>query len=104
MKQIFLVISILSIIIFYALFMILSDITQLLKDFISVNLFYLPFIFSLQIIAVLFRGLRQKTFLDSLGLHLSIKYNMKIQFASLSMIFTPGGAGEGQLLEATISS
>ncbi|MBS3168829.1 flippase-like domain-containing protein, partial [Candidatus Woesearchaeota archaeon] len=82
------------IIIFYVSFMIYSDINQLMKNFISVNIIYLPIILFMQITAVFFRGLRQKILYDSLGVELSTKDNLKIQFASLSMIFTPGGAGE----------
>ena len=40
------------------------------------------------------RSMRQKVFFDSLDIKLSIRQNIKLYFAGMSLMVTPGGSGE----------
>jgi glycosyltransferase 2 family protein len=83
-----------GIVIFYVVFISISDINKFFNIMNSINLLLLPLILIIHICALVVRALRQKIILDSLGLKISTKDNIKIHIASLSMIMTPLASGE----------
>lgn len=55
---------------------------------------YIPVIFTIHLVSLVIRAVRQKLFLDAVGLKISLKNNTIIHFASMSMVVTPGASGE----------
>lgn len=88
------IISIISIILFYVLFAFYSDLQHIAKDYSKINIFYLFPILCLLVFSMFLRSLVQKFFLRTIGIHLSIKQNFQLFISGLSMIITPGGAGQ----------
>lgn len=80
--------------IFYSLLIAYSGLNQfqyVLRDF---NILFLPIILGLHVLALILRGVRQRLFLDTLGIKLSLKENIRINFAGMLLIFTPFATGE----------
>lgn len=82
------------IVIFYALLVLFSDIQQSSYQWANINFLYVPLILGVHLVVIFMRGIRQKLFLDSLGIRISFKNNIVLHMAGLSMIMTPGGSGE----------
>ena len=81
-------------VLFYTVFSLISDIQKISDEFTNINLLYIPLILSLHFLAMFIRSIRQKVFLDSLNIQLSIKQNIKLYFVGMSLMITPGGSGE----------
>jgi len=78
---------------FYAGFLIYSDVDSLGTVFYNINFWYLPLIFFIRFLAIVLRSLRQKLFLKSLGMNIPGKYNLMVYIAGLAMIVTPASSG-----------
>lgn len=81
-------------VIFYTIFSLISDLQQISNKFASIDIFYIPLILCFHFIAMGIRSMRQKVFFDSLDIKLSIRQNIKLYFAGMSLMVTPGGSGE----------
>ena len=79
---------------FYAIFSLISDIQQISNKFANIDILYIPLILCFHFIAMGVRSMRQKVFFDSLDIKLSIRQNIKLYFAGMSLMVTPGGSGE----------
>ena len=79
---------------FYTIFSLITDIQKISNEFASINIFYIPLILGFHFLAMGIRSIRQKVFFDSLNIKLSTKQNIKLYFAGMSLIVTPGGSGE----------
>ena len=78
----------------YSSLVIFSDYKQFLNQVNGINFYYIPVILAIHFLVLVIRSIRQKIFLDSLGIRLSIKSNISIHFVGLSLLMTPGGLGE----------
>jgi len=83
-----------SFIVFYAFFFMTSDLGNFSYQLNKINFSYVIPILFLGVIAMIIRSIRQKLFFDSLDIKMSIKKNIIIYFAGLSMTTTPGGLGQ----------
>lgn len=90
-KKLFLL---LGIALFYVIFLLLSDVTKFFSVISKMNFSLLLPILLVHLGAILMRAIRQKILFDSLGIRISVMYNIKIHIASLSLIVTPGTSGE----------
>ncbi len=81
-------------ILFYTGFSLISDIQKISDEFANINLLYIPLILSFHFLSMFIRSIRQKVFLDSLNIKLSLKQNIKLYFVGMSLMVTPGGSGE----------
>ena len=81
-------------VLFYTGFSLLSDIQKISDEFASLNIAYIPLILSFHFLAMSIRSIRQKIFFDSLDIKLSLKQNIKLYFAGMSLMVTPGASGE----------
>lgn len=88
-----LIISIAGMALFYIIFAIYSNLTQVVKSFVSMRLDFIPIILVLILISVIIRGVRQQYILKSNQITIPFKENLFIYLAGLSLIFTPGGIG-----------
>ena len=79
---------------FYTIFTLITDIQKISNEFASIDIFYIPLILGFHFLAMGIRSIRQKVFFDSLNIKLSTKQNIKLYFAGMSLIVTPGGSGE----------
>ena len=79
---------------FYTIFTLITDIQKISNEFASINIFYIPLILGFHFLAMGIRSIRQKVFFDSLNIKLSTKQNIKLYFAGMSLMVTPGGSGE----------
>jgi len=79
---------------FYTIFSLITDIQKISNEFASINIFYIPLILGFHFLAMGIRSIRQKVFFDSLNIKLSTKQNIKLYFAGMSLMVTPGGSGE----------
>lgn len=80
--------------IFYVLFIGYSDFGKFYSSIIHFKFEFLPIIFLLSTLSMIIKGLRQHVLFKKIGIHLSLKNNMLLYFAGLSMIITPGSGGE----------
>jgi len=87
------IIIVVSIIIFYAGFLIYSDVESLGEFFFEINYLYIPLILLFRFGAIFFRAQRQKLFLKSLGINIPEKFNLMLYVAGLSMMITPASSG-----------
>lgn len=95
MKKIHITIfSFIGIIVFYSLFISLSDITQFVKNLNLIKFEFLLLILPLHFFVMVIRAFRQKILFDSLGISLSFKEHFLIHFSGLALIMTPGGLGQ----------
>lgn len=74
--------------------MLYSDVKTFSQKWVDLNLMFLPPILVLHIASLLIRASRQKLFLDSTNMKMSVKDNVTIHLAGLSMIITPAASGE----------
>jgi uncharacterized protein (TIRG00374 family) len=79
---------------FYAVFLIFSDISQILDKITNFNLQYLPLILIIIPISWFALFARWHLLLKSIGLQIPLKQNMKIYFAGFALAVTPGKFGE----------
>jgi len=79
--------------IFYAGFLFYSDIGVISEILYEINLWLIPLILSLRFGAIVLRSLRQRLFLNSLGIKLQSKFNLLLYVAGLAMIVTPASSG-----------
>jgi glycosyltransferase 2 family protein len=87
-------IVVITVIIFYTIFMLYSDFEKFSKEWTNLNLLYLPIIFFFHFLVIIFRTLRQKSFFDLLNFNMPFKENLLIHISGLSLIVTPGGMGQ----------
>ena len=79
---------------FYTIFSLITDIQKISNEFASIDIFYIPLILGFHFLAMGIRSIRQKVFFDSVNIKLSTKQNIKLYFAGMSLMVTPGGSGE----------
>jgi len=87
------IILVVLIVIFYAGFLIYSDIDSLGEFFYKINFWYLPLILLFRFGSIFLRALRQKLFLKSLGIKIPEKFNLMVYISGLAMIVTPASSG-----------
>ena len=92
-------ISIIGVMIFYMIFVILSDVEKLFFSINSMKLELIPAILGIQFISFFFRSIRQRKFLKKIGFDLTFKKNFIIFLSGLSMLMTPGGTGSAIKLQ-----
>ncbi|MDH3278251.1 MAG: flippase-like domain-containing protein [Nitrosopumilus sp.] len=80
-------------ILFYILFILVSDVEKIFESFLQIKVEFLILIFALGFVSHLVKSLRQKDLLNTLGEKISYLQNMSIYMAGLSLITTPGGIG-----------
>jgi len=85
---------ILGIILFYVIYIILSDVNTIAYQFSKMEIILIPLILVSSFCVLLSKGIRQYLLLKNLGLDIGIKDNYTIFFAGLTMLVTPGGIGE----------
>ena len=79
---------------FYTIFSLITDIQKISNEFANIDIFYIPLILGFHFLAMGIRSIRQKVFFDSVNIKLSTKQNIKLYFAGMSLMVTPGGSGE----------
>ena len=84
----------LSIILFYVIFILYSDIEIFLDVYSEINFIYLFLIFSLLPLTLFIRSRNQSILLNSIGMPLSIKENYHLFLTGLSKSITPIGFGQ----------
>ena len=89
-KSLFLIVSI---IFFYIILTLVSDINRLSYNFLNVKIELTVFILSLVLLSLIIRSYRQQIFLKNIDVKIPFKDNVKIYFAGLSLVSTPGGIG-----------
>ena len=87
------IILVVLIIVFYAGFLIYSDVESLWEFFFKINYWYIPLILLFRFGAIFFRAQRQKLFLKSLGINIPEKFNLMLYIAGLAMMITPASSG-----------
>lgn len=91
--------SIIGIMIFYVIFIIVSDVDTLFRSILSMKFELIPVILGLQFFAFFLRSLRQKELFKKIGFNISLKKNFIIFLSGLSMLMTPGGTGSAIKLQ-----
>lgn len=89
-----LLLSIFALILFYFLVIIFADGEKVVKIFATMKIEYLPLILFFFGLAVIVKGIRQYYLLKLSNIKIPFKDNLIINFAGLSLSFTPGGIGE----------
>lgn len=79
--------------IFYIGFVFYGDFIKISESFLKIRFELVLLALCLETLSLFIRSLRQKKFLEYIGIKLSILENTKIYFASMSLIATPGGSG-----------
>ena len=79
---------------FYVVFMAFSDFSKISKIVSDFKFELIPIILLFTFSGFLAMGVRQFFLLKKIGIHLSIKENIKLYLSGLSMIITPGGSGQ----------
>jgi len=87
------IVLIILITIFYAGFLIYSDVESIGELFYKINFWYIPLILCFRFGAIVLRALRQNFFLNSLGITIPKKFNLLLYIAGLAMIITPASSG-----------
>lgn len=87
-------IIIISIMAFYVALTIISDVEKTAEYFSNIKFEIIPLILGIQFLSLIIRGIRQKKLLDEINVRLSLKENLKIYFAGVSLISTPLGLGQ----------
>ena len=80
-------------IIFYVIFILMSDAEKLSEYFLRIKIEFLFLILFLVFSSHIIKSFRQKELLNSLGEKIPAKQNFVIYMAGLSLINTPGGVG-----------
>jgi len=83
-----------AVILFYVIFILYNDVNQFSYQWTTIEIWYIPLILGLHFLVLLLRTLRQKLLFDSLDVKITLKENLKIHMAGLSLIMTPGGMGQ----------
>ena len=79
---------------FYLGIIIVSDLEKFSLNVSQFKIEFLSIVLPLNFSVLLIKGLRQHIILKKLGISISNKDNLKLYFAGLSMLVTPGGAGQ----------
>jgi len=87
------IVLIVLITIFYAGFLIYSDVESLGDLFYKINFWYLPLILLFRFGSIVLRSIRQKLLLKSLGIIVPGKFNLLVYISGLAMIVTPASSG-----------
>jgi uncharacterized protein (TIRG00374 family) len=80
-------------IIFYVIFILISDVEKISEYFLQIRIDLLFLIFLLVFLSHVVKSFRQKEWLQVLGEKISSRQNFIIYMAGLSLINTPGGVG-----------
>ena len=80
-------------IIFYVIFILMSDVEKLSEYFLKIKIEFLFLILVLVFSSHIIKSFRQKELLSSLGEKIPTRQNLIIYMAGLSLINTPGGVG-----------
>ena len=88
------IIGVIIIIIFYSVFVSISDLDEFLKQIDSIKIELIPVILALHFLVVILRIFRQKILFDSIKTKLSLKEHFMIHLSGLALIMTPGGLGQ----------
>ena len=84
---------ILIVIVFYVVFILVSDIEKISEHFLQIRAEFLFFILFLVFLSHIVKSFRQKVLLNSLGEKIPTIQNLVIYMTGLSLINTPGGVG-----------
>ena len=84
---------ILLVIIFYVVFILISDVEKISEHFLQIRIEFLFLILFFVFLSHIVKSFRQKELLNNLGEHIPSKQNLVIYMAGLSLINTPGGVG-----------
>lgn len=85
--------TVITIIVFYFIFAIISDTNKIKEDYIKINLVYLIPIFTIFLFSMFLRSLLQRFLLSNITIKISRKDSFILFLSGLSMIATPGGSG-----------
>ena len=88
------IIGVIVIIIFYSVFVSISDLDEFLKEIDLIKIELIPIILALHFLVVILRIFRQKILFDSIKIQLSLKEHFMIHLSGLALIMTPGGLGQ----------
>lgn len=88
------VITVISIVLFYAVFAIYSDMEKIKEFYQKIDIHYIIPIFPILIFSMFLRSLLQRFILDIMGIKISIKQSYLLFLAGLSMVITPAGSGQ----------
>jgi len=88
------IIVVLLMAIFYVVFVAYSDFSKFSSNIEHFKFEFLPIILGLAFTGLFINGIRQKILLDKIEVKISLKENVLLYLAGLSMIVTPGGAGQ----------
>ena len=89
-KKIFFILGIISV---YLAIILYGDINDLSKTFQTLKIEFIPIILGIIFVSLFIKSIRQKIFLDEIGLNLSIKKNLQLYIFGMSLVATPGGSG-----------
>lgn len=93
-KKYLTIVGIITIVIFYSVFISISDLDEFIKQMDSVKTELIPVILALHFLVVILRIFRQKILFDSIKVQLSLKEHFMIHLSGLALIMTPGGLGQ----------
>lgn len=82
-----------SVIIFYLIFIVYSDFEKLPPTFSNFTYEYLPLLLFGTSLAMVIKGIRQHVMLKNLNVPITLKISILLYFAGSSMTLTPGGVG-----------
>ena len=83
----------LSVIIFYVIFILISDVEKISEHFLQIKIEFLFLIFLLVFTSHVVKSFRQKELFSNLGEKIPSKQNFVIYMSGLSLLNTPGGLG-----------
>ena len=84
---------ILLVIVFYVVFILVSDVEKISEHFLQIRTEFLFLILFLVFLSHIIKSFRQKELLDNLGEKIPSIQNLVIYMAGLSLLNTPGGVG-----------
>lgn len=88
------IIGFIAVIVFYFIFIVVSDLGQFVNQLNLLRLEFIPIILTLHFIVIFFRIIRQKILFESINVKMSFKEQILIHISGLSLIMTPGGLGQ----------
>ncbi len=80
-------------IIFYIIFILISDVEKISQHFLQIKIEFLVLIFFLVFLSHIVKSFRQKELLSNLDQKIPSKQNLIIYMSGLSLVNTPGGVG-----------
>jgi len=83
----------LAVIIFYVIFILISDVEKISEHFLQIRIEFLFLVFPLVFLSHIVKSFRQKELLSNLDEKIPSTQNLMIYMAGLSLINTPGGVG-----------